>query len=298
MEDGNKSMLRARVVFKCLARVAGGVEECDKGNNDDDSNRCCVLLRAKFGNADPIKILEEIRKGDDDVEHTMDKKQHFFKGGNHRPSGFGSDPVHPADPGYLWGYDSAVCLELMVPCRFVSDHPCCEFPMPVGMVARARAMDGSADLKWRKKKKKGSQSPERIEAAAAKLKPGFPRPSPRRIGKLPQGRSLEDDDDSFFIEYTHASSESDVRNPVYHYDGDPAVIEAVLGQCWRILYLKCNVKNQEEGDRQRHPCCMLVTDPGPETPADNVLTRWLAPSSSGVPKTRIGGQRRKRRRRQ
>ena len=24
-----------------------------------------------------------------------------------------------------------------------------------------------------------------------------------------------------------------------------------------------------------HPCCQLVSDPGPMTPADNALTRWL-----------------------
>ena len=49
------------------------------------------------------------------------------------------------------GYDKQLCAELRVPCRFVNDHPCCRFEMPLDLVARARALDGSADLKWRPK---------------------------------------------------------------------------------------------------------------------------------------------------
>ena len=47
------------------------------------------------------------------------------------------------------GYDRELCADLRVPCRFVNDHPCCKFEMPLDLVARARSMDGSADLKWR-----------------------------------------------------------------------------------------------------------------------------------------------------
>ena len=35
--------------------------------------------------------------------------------------------------------------------RFVSDHMCCRYRMPLDLVARSRSMDGSADLKWRLK---------------------------------------------------------------------------------------------------------------------------------------------------
>ena len=49
------------------------------------------------------------------------------------------------------GYDKQLCATLRVPCRFVNDHPCCRFEMPLDLVARARALDGSADLKWRPK---------------------------------------------------------------------------------------------------------------------------------------------------
>jgi len=47
----------------------------------------------------------------------------------------------------LKALDRRLCAELKFPCRFISDHPCCKFEMPLGMVARARAMDGSADLR-------------------------------------------------------------------------------------------------------------------------------------------------------
>ena len=53
----------------------------------------------------------------------------------------------PTDPGSL--FSDVICGALRVPCRFVSDHPCCQYRTPLNMAARARAMDGSPDLKWR-----------------------------------------------------------------------------------------------------------------------------------------------------
>ena len=53
----------------------------------------------------------------------------------------------PTDPGSL--FSAVVCRTLHFPCRFVSDHPCCQHRTPLNMAARARAMDGSPDLKWR-----------------------------------------------------------------------------------------------------------------------------------------------------
>ena len=47
------------------------------------------------------------------------------------------------------GYNKDLCATLRVPCRFVNDHPCCNYEMPMDLVARSRALDGSADLKWR-----------------------------------------------------------------------------------------------------------------------------------------------------
>ena len=63
-----------------------------------------------------------------------------------------------------------------------------------------------------------------------------------------------------------------VETPTYHYDKNPDVIYTILGQCWRLHYLKCSSDLDEFAG---HPCCQLVSDPGPLTPADNALTRWL-----------------------
>ena len=59
----------------------------------------------------------------------------------------------PTDPGSL--FSAVVCRTLHFPCRFVSDHPCCEYRTPLNMAARARAMDGSPDLKWRGARRMG-----------------------------------------------------------------------------------------------------------------------------------------------
>lgn len=33
-------------------------------------------------------------------------------------------------------YDGEMCDKLRVPCRFVTEHPCCKLPQDIGMVAR------------------------------------------------------------------------------------------------------------------------------------------------------------------
>ena len=73
----------------------------------------------------------------DDPQNKTKKDEHF--------------DVHDHELMGARGYDKQVCASLRVPCRFVNDHPCCRFEMPLDLVARARALDGSADLKWRPK---------------------------------------------------------------------------------------------------------------------------------------------------
>ncbi len=56
----------------------------------------------------------------------------------------------PLDGGTMTSiYSRSACAAMKVPCRFVSDHPCCRHRMHLDLVARVRAMDGSADLRWR-----------------------------------------------------------------------------------------------------------------------------------------------------
>lgn len=153
-------------------------------------------------------------------------------------NGSGGDDAATVD-----SFDEAVCAQLRVPCRFVNDHPCCFFLMPLELVARARAMDGSADIKWRRR----NYGP--------------------KTRSVPQGRSLDLGKNNRVV-YSHARQASGVRTPVYHLDGSVEAVSAVLGQCWRLLYLRCYEKRE-------HPCCRLVSEPAPHSPADNLLTRWI-----------------------
>ena len=41
-----------------------------------------------------------------------------------------------------------------------------------------------------------------------------------------------------------------VETPTYHYDRNPDVIYTILGQCWRLHYLKCGL-----AESASHPCC-------------------------------------------
>ena len=41
-----------------------------------------------------------------------------------------------------------------------------------------------------------------------------------------------------------------METPTYHYDRNPDVIYTILGQCWRLHYLKCGL-----AESASHPCC-------------------------------------------
>jgi hypothetical protein len=156
-------------------------------------------------------------------------------------------------------FSSEMCYALRVPCRFVSDHPCCEYLTPLEMAARSRAMDGSADLKWRGATRlHGSEEQKESSAMARSL-------------RLPQSAMPN------LISYTSADNETSVQTPTYHYSKSPEAIYTILGQCWRLHYLRCG-----SADTAGHPCCQLVSNPGPMTPADNALTRWLDTSKNAV----------------
>ena len=45
-----------------------------------------------------------------------------------------STTPRPTDPGSL--FSAVMCKTLHFPCRFVSDHPCCQYRMPLNMAAR------------------------------------------------------------------------------------------------------------------------------------------------------------------
>ena len=72
-----------------------------------------------------------------------------------------------------------VCRTLHFPCRFVSDHPCCEHRTPLNMAARARAMDGSPDLKWR-----GARRMNKGERGRGKQDEGGPIDGDGSLGRL------------------------------------------------------------------------------------------------------------------
>ena len=46
------------------------------------------------------------------------------------------------------------------------------------------------------------------------------------------------------------SIQGTVETPTYHYDRNPEVIYTILGQCWRLHYLKCGL-----AESASHPCC-------------------------------------------
>ena len=71
--------------------------------------------------------------------------------------------------GYVDSFTKKICVQLKVPCRFVSDHMCCKYRMPLDLVARARSMDGSADLKWRSNQVENGQK----DSHPSRLKPKF-----------------------------------------------------------------------------------------------------------------------------
>ena len=107
------------------------------------------------------------------------------------------------------------------------------------------------------------------------------------------------------INYNFANSPVAVSIPKYHYDGGPKQIKNLLATCWRLHYLKCRRPELQPygrggggggednsltptlstyndaaaaggGEGNSHPCCKLVSRPGPKTAlASNRISRWL-----------------------
>ncbi len=160
---------------------------------------------------------------------------------------------------------------------------------------RVRAMDGSADLRWRS----SSEEEEEIEADDKKEESQLEYPPPFKgpRAKAAKGRSLNAagwkldrreqpetvDDASSSVSaalpyYNFAVSKLDVSVPEYSLRGGPDTLATILGTCWRLLYVKCPPQRERAAASTSpppHPCCRLRTSPGPLTPASNRLSRWL-----------------------
>ena len=146
--------------------------------------------------------------------------------------------------------------------------------MPIDLVARARSMDGSADLKWRKLKTLGPQ--------ARSIDSNFADDETR-----PRNANLV----NLKIEYNHATSKSSVSIPQYHFDGGPEVTSTILGVCWRLVQLRCPPPPMPSSDshpdsaltlkpEKIHPCCQLNRKPGLDTTGDSRISKWLSVSST------------------
>ena len=180
------------------------------------------------------------------------------------------------------GYDRDLCASLRVPCRFVNDHPCCQFEMPMDLVARARSLDGSADIKWRPVSLGGPRSSQGRSLFKSIMTPTLP---PSIVNKE--------------IKYNFAKNKKKVQIPKYHYDGGPEMTSTIVGLCWRLHYLRCpNKSNYFENNifvvdkntndnwiesrhlKKIHPCCQLVNKPlggkSNNSPYyDNRIAKWL-----------------------
>jgi len=156
-------------------------------------------------------------------------------------------------------FTQEVCETLRVPCRFVTEHPCCKLPQRIELVGRPRAMDGSADLRWRFMQSRGRQAEGRmIEGFGSNRKSVSMQPVSSSFSVLSRP--------SPSIPYSHYTSKGVVSVPRYHYNGGPAVTSTILRQCWRLTYLNC----ARERD---HPCCSLNSGRQRST---NLLDRWLS----------------------
>ncbi len=138
-------------------------------------------------------------------------------------------------------FSESSCSKLKFPCRFVSDHPCCTFEMPLDLVARARGMDGSADLKWRRR---------------------------QRLRNTSRARSLFHAP----VKYTFARSKAAVAAPRYFFaSANSNSLFTVLSNCWRMVYdVHCR-----ETEKVAHPCCRIASKPNEKTVAQNAIARWL-----------------------
>lgn len=175
------------------------------------------------------------------------------------------------------GYNQELCAQLRVPCRFVNDHPCCTYEMPLDLVARSRALDGSADLKWRP------------------VSLGGPRTAShgRSLFRTLWSSSLTTLPPSLFnknIKYNYAMSKKKVSIPKYHYDGGPEMTSTIVGLCWRLHYVTCPkqphhvydqlekkwIEARRRQSQKVHPCCQLLRNPSmSSSPIGSRVSRWL-----------------------
>jgi hypothetical protein len=171
-------------------------------------------------------------------------------------------------------FTEALCEKLRVPCRFVTEHPCCRLPQRIELVGRARAMDGSADLRWRFLESRPSEVVSGHHVTSEEH--GGPRDGPQgrmitgfggQTGfKRPSSFSVKESGNN--ILYNHSVSKGNVLVPRYHYDGGPQLTKTILQQCWRLNYLNCRLE-------QDHPCCALKTNRLVDSLSTNLLDKWL-----------------------
>jgi len=157
-------------------------------------------------------------------------------------------------------FSESVCARLRVPCRFVTEHPCCLLPQEIGLVARARAMDGSADLRWRFME---SSADRRSDGPQGRMISGFGTSSSRGRTSSFSVKPVRNG-----IRYNHSVSKNGVLVPRYHYDGGPQLTKSILHQCWRLSYLDCRKE-------QDHPCCALKTSKRADHLANSAIDKWL-----------------------
>ena len=158
--------------------------------------------------------------------------------------------------------------------------------MPIDLVARARSMDGSADLKWRRLKTSGPQA-RSIDSFFNDV--GLQTSSSSLSASSPQAL-LASSIMNANIKYNHATSKSSVSIPQYHFDGGPEVTSTILGLCWRLTDLRCppiaNGPRPEPvvpGSLSKvHPCCKLNRKAGHDTTGDSRISKWLSGNTPGI----------------
>ena len=139
---------------------------------------------------------------------------------------------------------------------------------------RVRAMDGSADLRWRSLERRPSKiiSDHRIKTEDD----GGPRDGPQgRMITGFGGSSCLSQPSSFSgksalskIPYNHSISKERVLVPRYHYNRGPKLISMIFRQCWCLNYLNCRLESE-------HPFCALKNNHHVDYLSSNVLDKWL-----------------------
>ena len=158
--------------------------------------------------------------------------------------------------------------------------------MPLDLVARARSMDGSADLKWRNADHSlaynigGPRSAAQGRSLDWKTKNG----ANQKAG-LNQATKFSSSISPRNVKYNYANTKHSVSIPRYFYKGGPIQIKNLLATCWRLHYLKCPGKNwqaslsmkKDRNDKlKEHPCCKLVSRPVSASLPSNRISRWLS----------------------